>query len=145
MLEDALRIATDNDYKFDLAVQLGQLEIALVGTEGRGSGGGKEIWGSVLREGEREGLGMRGGQEGRKGVRRGRGTVRCMTAGISFSGIEMREVGMKMQLCTSLSALHPVQGGYEHVPNPFLWPSLALEFPGNCGDGWQREQVEAAR
>jgi hypothetical protein len=30
MLEDALEIATDPDYKFDLAVQLGRLEIAKV-------------------------------------------------------------------------------------------------------------------
>jgi coatomer subunit beta' len=30
MLEDALEIATDPDYKFDLAVQLGRLEVAKV-------------------------------------------------------------------------------------------------------------------
>ena len=30
MLEEALEIATDADYKFDLAVQLGKLEIAKV-------------------------------------------------------------------------------------------------------------------
>jgi hypothetical protein len=30
MLEDALEIATDPDYKLDLAVQLGRLEIAKV-------------------------------------------------------------------------------------------------------------------
>jgi coatomer subunit beta' len=28
MIEDALEIATDPDYKFDLAIQLGRLEIA---------------------------------------------------------------------------------------------------------------------
>ncbi|XP_062096556.1 coatomer subunit beta'-3-like [Humulus lupulus] len=28
MLEDALEVATDPDYKFDLAIQLGRLEIA---------------------------------------------------------------------------------------------------------------------
>ena len=28
MLEEALEIATDNNYRFDLAVQLGRLEIA---------------------------------------------------------------------------------------------------------------------
>jgi coatomer subunit beta' len=30
MLEEALEIATDADYKFDLAVQLGKLEVAKV-------------------------------------------------------------------------------------------------------------------
>ena len=30
MLEDALEVATDPDYKFDLAIQLGNLEIAKV-------------------------------------------------------------------------------------------------------------------
>lgn len=30
MLEDALNVATDPDYKFDLAVQLGKLEMAKV-------------------------------------------------------------------------------------------------------------------
>lgn len=30
MLEDALEVATDPDYKFDLAIQLGRLEIAKV-------------------------------------------------------------------------------------------------------------------
>jgi len=30
MIEDALEIATDPDYKFDLAIQLGRLEIAKV-------------------------------------------------------------------------------------------------------------------
>ena len=30
MLEDALEVATDLDYKFDLAVQLGRLEVAKV-------------------------------------------------------------------------------------------------------------------
>lgn len=30
MLEDALVVATDADYKFDLAIQLGRLEIAMV-------------------------------------------------------------------------------------------------------------------
>jgi len=30
MLEDALNVATDPDYKFDLAVQLGKLEVAKV-------------------------------------------------------------------------------------------------------------------
>lgn len=30
MLEDALELATDPDYKFDLAIQLGRLEIAKV-------------------------------------------------------------------------------------------------------------------
>lgn len=30
MLEDALNVATDPDYKFDLAVQLGKLDVAKV-------------------------------------------------------------------------------------------------------------------
>lgn len=30
MLEEALEIATDADYKFDLAVQLGKLDVAKV-------------------------------------------------------------------------------------------------------------------
>lgn len=30
MLEEALEIATDSDYKFDLAVQLGKLDVAKV-------------------------------------------------------------------------------------------------------------------
>lgn len=30
MLEEALEIATDPDYRFDLAVQLGKLEVAKV-------------------------------------------------------------------------------------------------------------------
>lgn len=30
MIEDALEIATDPDYKFELAIQLGRLEIAQV-------------------------------------------------------------------------------------------------------------------
>lgn len=30
MLEDALNVATDADYRFDLAVQLGRLEVAQV-------------------------------------------------------------------------------------------------------------------
>lgn len=30
MLEDALEVATDHNYRFDLAVQLGRLEVAKV-------------------------------------------------------------------------------------------------------------------
>lgn len=32
MIEDALEVATDPDYRFDLAIQLGKLEIAKVDT-----------------------------------------------------------------------------------------------------------------
>lgn len=30
MIEDALEVATDPDYRFDLAIQLGRLEVAKV-------------------------------------------------------------------------------------------------------------------
>ena len=30
MIEDALEVATDPDYRFELAIQLGKLEVAMV-------------------------------------------------------------------------------------------------------------------
>jgi len=33
MIEDALEVATDPDYRFDLAIQLGRLEVAKVSAQ----------------------------------------------------------------------------------------------------------------
>ena len=35
MIEDALKVATDPDYRFDLAIQLGKLDVAKVCDRGR--------------------------------------------------------------------------------------------------------------